>query len=253
MTLARRTAQLLLASALAAPAANARTLDRRSAVQAALAQNPQIAAARAQEAVIKAQRRQVDSARWPMVTFTAGIGPSMKATVVPGTQVESTKSLYHDLSVSDLSAVFLGNLTAIQPLYTFGKIAIRQEAADAGLRAREAQTRMTKADVAFEVAQIYEGYLYARDAQRYFDEILHWLASTRQTAQDHLAGKVKGVTERDLLRLDAGIAAGEPGPRSGQRGNGAGERRPDRVSWPPGRRAPDLRRGRAHPRRGQTR
>jgi outer membrane protein TolC/ABC-type transporter MlaC component len=211
MTLARRTAQLLLASALAAPPANARTLDRRSAVHAALAQNPQIAAARAQEAVVKAQRRQADSARWPMVTFTAGIGPSMKATVVPGTQVESTKSLYHDLSVSDLSAVFLGNLTAIQPLYTFGKIAIRQEAADAGLRAREAQTRMTKADVAFEVAQIYEGYLYARDAQRYFDETLHWLASTRQTAQDHLAGKVKGVTERDLLRLDAGIAAANLG------------------------------------------
>ena len=101
-----------------------------------------------------------------MVTFTAGIGPSMKATVVPGTQVESTKSLYHDLSVSDLSAVFLGNLTAIQPLYTFGKIAIRQEAADAGLRAREAQTRMTKADVAFEVAQLNS----------------FWIASLRNTS-----------------------------------------------------------------------
>ncbi len=207
MTLARRTAQLLLASALATPPAGARTLDRRSAVQAALAQNPQIAAARAQEAVIKAQRRQVDSARWPMVTFTAGIGLSERATLVPGTAVQSTKGLYDDFSFSDLSAVFLGNLTAIQPLYTFGKIAKRQEAADAGLRAREAQTRMTKADVAFEVAQIYEGYLFARDAQRYFDETLHWLASTRQTAQDHLAGKVKGVTERDVLRLDAGIAA----------------------------------------------
>ena len=70
---------------------------------------------------------------------------------------------------------------------------------------------MTKADVAFEVAQIYEGFLFARDAQRYFDETLHWLASTRQTAQDDLAGKVKGVTERDLLRLDAGIAAANLG------------------------------------------
>jgi phospholipid transport system substrate-binding protein len=180
-------------------------------VHAALSQNPQIAAARAQEAVLKAQRRQADSVRWPIVTFTAGIGISEQATVVPGTQVESTKALYTQFSISDLSAVFLGSLTAIQPLYTFGKIAKRQEAADAGLRAREAQTRMTKADVAFEVAQIYEGYLYARDAQRYFDEILHWLGSTRQTAQEHLAGKVKGVTERDVLRLDAGIAAANLG------------------------------------------
>jgi len=211
MTFARRTAQLLLASALTASPAGARTLDRRSAVEAALAQNPQIAASRAQEEVVKAQRRQADSALWPMVTFTAGVGPSEKATLVPGSQVESTKRLYHDLSISDLSAVFLGNITAIQPLYTFGKIAIRQEAADAGLRARQAQTRMTKADVAFEVAQIYEGYLYARDAQRYFDEILHWLGSTRQTAQEKLNGKVKGVSERDLLRLDAGIAAASLG------------------------------------------
>ena len=211
MTLARRIAQLLLASALAAPQAHARALDRRSAVTAALAQNPQIAASRAQEAVVKAQRGQADSARFPIVTFTAGIGPSLKATLVPGSQVESTKPLYHDLSFSDLSAVFLGGLTAIQPLYTFGKIAIRQEAADAGLRAREAQTRMTKADVAFEVAQIYEGYLYAREAQRYYDEVLHWLGSTRQTAVEHLAGKVKGVTERDVLRLDAGIAAAHLG------------------------------------------
>jgi len=211
MTFARRTGQLLLASALTASPAGARTLDRRSAVEAALAQNPQIAASRAQEEVVKAQRRQADSALWPMVTFTAGVGPSEKATLVPGSQVESTKRLYHDLSISDLSAVFLGGITAIQPLYTFGKIAIRQEAADAGLRARQAQTRMTKADVAFEVAQIYEGYLYARDAQRYFDEILHWLGSTRQTAQEKLNGKVKGVSERDLLRLDAGIAAASLG------------------------------------------
>ncbi len=213
MTLARRSARIVLASTLAAtatmtaPAAGARTLDRRSAVRAALEQNPQIAASRAQEAAMKAQRRQADSARWPIVNFAAGVGPSEKATLVPGTAVQSTKGLYNDFSFSDLSAVFIGNLTVIQPLYTFGKIAIRQEAADAGLRAREAQTRMTRADVAFEVAQIYEGYLYARDAQRFFDEILHWLGSTLQTAEDHLRGKVQGVTERDLLRLQSGIAA----------------------------------------------
>ncbi len=211
MMLARRSVHILVASALAASPAGARTLDRRSAVRIALEQNPQVAAARAEEAVVKAQRGQADAARWPMVSFLAGVGPSERATLVPGTAVQSTKSLYNDFSFSDLSAVFIGNLSAIQPLYTFGKIAKRQEAADAGLRAREAQTRMTKADVAFEVAQIYEGYLYARDAQRYFEEIVHWLGSTLQSATERLAGKVQGVSERDLLRLQAGIALANMG------------------------------------------
>ena len=60
----RTAARISLAVAmLAAPRAGARTLDRREAVRAALAQNPRIAAARAEEAVLQAQRHQVDAAR----------------------------------------------------------------------------------------------------------------------------------------------------------------------------------------------
>src|SRR5262249_52198673 len=133
----RTVAAIALAlAALAAPPANGRTLDRRAAVRAALAQNPQIAAARAEEAVLRAQRRQVDAAGWPIVSIEGGVGPSLKATLVPGTAAQSVESQYHDLGLSDLSATFLGNLTVIQPLYTFGKIATRQEAAAHGLRAR---------------------------------------------------------------------------------------------------------------------
>ena len=177
MNTARRVLSLALAM-LAAPRAGARTLDRRAAVRAALAQNPRIAAARAEEAVLQAQRRQVDAARWPIVTLDAGVGPSLQATLVPGTAAQSVEQQYGSLKLSDLSAAFVGNLSVIQPLYTFGKIATRQEATAHGLRAREAQTRMERADVAFEVARIYEGYLLARDADRFLDETIHWLEST---------------------------------------------------------------------------
>jgi outer membrane protein len=183
------------------PGPRARTLDRRGAVALALAQNPQIAAARAAEAAMEAQRAQVRAAHFPMITVDAAIGPSDKATLIPGTD-ESVEQQYHGVW-GTLSAVFIGNATLIQPLYTFGKIALRGEAALAGLHARQAQTRMKRADVAFAVAQLYEGLLYARDAERFFHEMDHWLATELEQTQDMIAKHVAKSNERDILRINA--------------------------------------------------
>ena len=197
---------------LAASRAGARPLDRRAAVRIALAQNPRIAAARAEEAVLQAQRRQVDAARWPIVSLDAGVGPSLQATLVPGTAAQSVEQQYGSLGLSDLSAAFVGNLSVIQPLYTFGKIATRQEAAAHGLRAREAQTRMQRSEVAFEVARIYEGYLLARDADRFLAETIHWLESTLGVdAGPAGPATPPEVTERDVLRLQAAMGLAEIG------------------------------------------
>jgi outer membrane protein TolC len=197
---------LMWLPALLSSGARAESLDRRRAVRAALAQHPQIAAARAEEAAVRAQRQQVDAARWPMLSVIGGVGPSFKATLVPNSTVRSVEKQYQGLSAGDLSAVFLGDITAIQPLYTFGKIAHRREATEHGLRARQAQTRMQAADVALEVARIYEGYLLARDAERFFDETGHWLDSTLQATQDKVAANTPGSNERDVLRLQTAIS-----------------------------------------------
>src|SRR6185369_6679660 len=138
-------------------------------------------------------------------------GPALQATLVPGTADQSVEKQYNDLHVSDLSIGLFGDLTVIQPIYTFGKIANRQEAAAHGVRAREAQTRMKSADVAFEVAQIYEGFLFARDAERYLVETLHWLERTHEAAQERLDADAKGVSERDILRLQSAEALAQIG------------------------------------------
>jgi outer membrane protein TolC len=185
--------------------ARAKKLDRRAAVMAALAQNPQIAAARAEEAVLEAQRAQVSAAKLPAITFDAGIGPSVRAHLIPGTDVSVEEQWHNVLRWDQLSVVFLGNLTAIQPLYTFGKIALRGEAAEAGLHARQAETRMKRADVAFAVAQIYEGLLYARDAERFFDEMDRWLKTELESTEDKVKKKVGSANERDILRIQAAL------------------------------------------------
>jgi outer membrane protein len=212
---------LVLSGALAALApspAVARTLDRRTAIRRAMEQNPQVAAARAEEAAARAQRRQADAARFPTVAMDAAVGPSTKATLVPGTEVTSVQKQYKDFHFSDLSAVFLGNITVIQPLYTFGKIALRQEAATHAIHGREAQTRMERADVALEVARIYEAYLYARDAERFFEEMTHWLESTLEGTETRLARHQGKVSERDVLRLQSGVGLVAMGLHEAQAG-----------------------------------
>jgi outer membrane protein TolC len=213
-----------LAAALAtlslAGAAQARKLDRRIVIQRALQQNPQVAAANAEVEAVRAQRRQVTAAHMPMIALDGGVGPSLKATLIPGSEITSVQQQYHGFKSSDLSVAFLGNLSVIQPLFTFGKIALRGEAADHGIRAREAQMRMTRADVAFEAARLYEGLLYARDAHRFFQEMKDWLQKELDTTQDMLERKVKNTSDRDILRIQAALGLADVGIHEAEAGEG---------------------------------
>lgn len=186
--------------------ARAEPLSRGAAVALALQQNPQLAAARAIEAQSAARRGQADAAQFPAISVTVGVGPSLKAKLVPGTGALSTENTYGDVGLSDLSVAVGGQLEVLQPLYTFGKISQRQAAADHELRARKAQTEMTRAQLAVTVAQLYEGLLFARDAERFFDEIEHWLMRTVESTQRELANET-GVREQDLMRVQTALGA----------------------------------------------
>jgi outer membrane protein TolC len=86
-------------------------------------------------------------------------------------------------------------------LYTFGKIAHRERAAELGIGARTAQARMKQADVAVEGAELYEKYLLARDLQRFLEDTDHMLARSIEGTEDRLAAHAADVSQHDLLRL----------------------------------------------------
>jgi outer membrane protein len=192
-------------------AARAEPLTRASAVQRAVAQNPEVAASRMRVARARSKLGQADAARWPVVSVDLGLGPSLKADLVPGTAVESTRNRYSEVGWRDLSVFVGGSVSVLQPLYTFGKIGWRRAAADQDIQARRAQVRMTQADIALEVARLYEGQLYARDAIRFFDDALHWMRRTIETVRDNLSKGVANASEQDLLRLQTAVALGELG------------------------------------------
>ena len=118
----------------------------------------------------------------------------------------------------------------IQPLYTFGKIATRQEAAAHGLRAREAQTRMRAgrrrvrggADLRGLPAGARRRPLPRRDDPLAGEHA--W--SRRRTGWPRSAAS---VTERDVLRLQSAHGAGHDRAQPGAGERGAGARR----GWPP--------------------
>ncbi len=180
--------------------ASAAPLTRRRAMELALAQNPRIAAARADVAVAEARKRQADALRLPTISLTAALGPTLKAALTANSGVQSRETTT-DIGWSDLTAFVSADLQIVQPLYTFGKIGHRREAGEHGIRAEQAQAEMTRADVAREVASLYEGLLYARDAARVFEEVDRTLEQSIGQAARRLERKDPGTTEEDLLRL----------------------------------------------------
>lgn len=194
------------ALALCTAGARADAWTRGAAIARALQQNPQVAAACAVEQQAHARREQVAAARFPTLNVVVGIGPSLKAKIVPGTAVGSTENTYGDVSWDDLSATFGAQLQVLQPLYTFGKIDLRAQATEHEVRARQAQTEIVRADVAYNVAELYEGLLYAREGERFLAETAHWLERTIESTQRQIEAGT-GLSVQDLARLQAGLAA----------------------------------------------
>lgn len=185
--------------------AGAETLTRQEAIARALRQNPQIAAARARVKQAEAMKGQADAARWPRISVAAGTGPSLQADLVDGTAVGSRESAY-DVEIDDLTITVGAQAGVLQPLYTFGKISHRRDAAEHAIDARQAQTDMTRAEVALEVARLYEGYLFARDATRFFEEVQRMLEPSIQETEQRLEAGKPDVSEKDLLQLQSAMS-----------------------------------------------
>ncbi len=181
-------------------------LSRPQAIARALGENPSIAAQRAVEDQARAHTSLARAAALPSVVLLTGVGPSLTAKRVPGTAVDSTQNAYGDVSLDDLSVVLAARLDVIQPLYTFGKIEERRRAAELELVARRAQTRVTEGEVALRVAELYEGWLLARDMQGFFDETERWLRAEVENTRQEIA-QHSNIPASDLLEFEAALGA----------------------------------------------
>ncbi len=190
-----------------APGVAAETrLTRARALSLARQMNPQVAARRAEQSEAEARKGQADAARWPSLELSVGSGPATKAALAPGSDIGSTRSAY-DFDWSDLTVFVAGQARLLQPIYTFGKIGLRRAAAEHGIQAARARTRMTQAEVALEVARLYEAYLFAQDAELLFREGMRVAENAIERARARRAEGSPAFSEVDLLRLQLGRSA----------------------------------------------
>ncbi|HET7506323.1 MAG TPA: TolC family protein [Kofleriaceae bacterium] len=193
------TVLLFAALSLSTRPASAERISRADVMKRA-ARHPTTEAAHSQIDQVRAQKRQADALRWPRISLSLGLIPSLRATLVEGSQVDSVERAT-DYKLGDVSPGFTGDLTIIQPLYTFGKIAHRQRAAELGVGAQTAQARMRQADVATEGAELYEKYLLARDLLGFLEDTDHILTRSIEATEERLAARVPDISQHDLLRL----------------------------------------------------
>ncbi len=161
-------------------------------------ENPQIDSVYAEVLRAQAQQGRVEAAQYPSLVVNLLTFTSLAAENSDQDQngVRSSTPAYRDFSLDQIRPGFGGSGTAVLPLYTFGKIGLRKQAAEAAERAGIHQVELTKGEVVFEAIDIYESYLLAHEI---------WLF-----LQD-----VKGIGERSIEDTRVRLEVADPDTRRG--------------------------------------
>jgi outer membrane protein TolC len=156
-----------------------------------------------------AKRSEAKSARTDLAQAKAGYYPQLDSTLVAGPvndadRPEVSGNRIIDPSPSRWHIGVFGklDLTLAQPLYTFGKLSNRRDAAASGVAARETGQIQTANEIALRVKELYYGLVLAsagieatREAGGYFDE-------ARSRMERLLALGSPNVAETDIHRVD---------------------------------------------------
>ncbi len=170
------------------------------AIRMAVNASPEMAQRRSETAAAKSDLAQAKAGYYPQLDATAVVGPinNARRPEVVGNRIIDPSPSWWDVGLFGKL-----NLTMTQPLYTFGKISNRRDAAAHGVVAQEAQAASTANEIALRVKQLYYGLVLskagieaAKEAGGYFDE-----ARTRMDRLLKLGSP--NVIESDLYRVDA--------------------------------------------------
>ena len=106
-----------------------------------------------------------------------------------------------ELSLKTIGPFFQAELTALQPLYTFGAISSAAKAAGQGVKASENQVERARADLSDDLIDLYFAYQLAHEVNILQNDLLGEIAKIDQKIQEWLASGSGRVTQIDRLRL----------------------------------------------------
>lgn len=171
-------------------------------IQMAISKSPEVGEIQSEIAGTRSDLDQVKAAYYPQLESRALVGPvedAKEPLIMNGRITDPSPSL----SASSIGVFGRLDLTATQPLYTFGKLSNRKEAASRGVRAKEFQVAERKGQIVLRVKELYYGLILAlgglsaaNEAGDFFDE-----AGRRMKRLLELGSS--NVKESDLHQVDA--------------------------------------------------
>jgi outer membrane protein len=168
----------------------------------ASARSPEIRAAENETAVARSNLAQVKSAYYPQLEMTGVVGPinDAKKPVIRDNQIYDPSP---GLNFAHLGIFGRLDFTLSQPLYTFGKLSNREDAARKGVQATALEIEKTRGEIALRVKKLYYALVLARMGVRASDDAVDFFQDARRRISKLLDLGSTNVTESDLYRIDA--------------------------------------------------
>jgi multidrug efflux system outer membrane protein len=158
---------------------------------------------RAQQAVAQlenatAKRDEAHAMNFPQIDYTAYVGgPSPQHLLRDPADINSVRDGW-----TPLGAVFHGDIQAVLPLYTFGKLSAGKSATDHLVLATSALLQRARDQAVFDVTKAYWGYQTARNADVSVVNIRKRLQDAQDQAKKLLAEQSDQISKSDALKLD---------------------------------------------------
>lgn len=166
-----------------------------------LARSPSIEIGKSEVKAAKSDLRQVESAYLPQLDTTIVTGPAKDAEepiVVNGQIIDPSPGGTFNVGIFGRI-----DITVTQPLYTFGKLSNRREAALSGVKAKQIAIEQKRAELIFRVKQLYYGLVLARQGIDVADEAEGYFKDIRQRIENLMELGATNVDESDLYMIDA--------------------------------------------------
>jgi len=166
-------------------------------IQMALEKSPQLKESEQDIMAAQSDLAQAKAAQWAQMDVFALSTASLDAnlpTVFNGNLVNNDKDSYGIFGSLDFLIV--------QPIFTFGKISNRQDAAKYGVLAQKAAKEKKRAEVVLNVKELYFGLIVAKQGVGAADDANQFVKDARQRIQRLLSVGSPNVSEVDLYRLE---------------------------------------------------
>jgi len=187
----------LLFPVVLATAGEVPTLGLNDLIRMTLERSPQLKESEQDIMLAQSDLAQAKAGQWAQMdvfALTTAAQDANMPTVVGGLLGNNDKNSYGIFGSLDFLIV--------QPIFTFGKISHRQDAAKYGLLAQKAAKEKKRAEVILNVKELYFGMIVANQGIGAADDANQFVKDARQRIQRLLGVGSPNVSEVDLYRLE---------------------------------------------------